>query len=354
VTADFKLLDCLADGFVCVDAAWRVTYSNPALTQKLGLAADSVTGRDLFDAIFSLRGSPAEPELRAAMAQSAPRRCSAPLTWAARSFELRASPLPEGGLALQFVDVSHRTEHDQGVSEDLMRLAHDLRNPLAPLRTSLEILNRPTIPEASKERARGIMARQLTQMVGLIDKLQVISREVVAYGDTPRRRMEPHQPNEEVPAPAPTGPDVCADGDRGARVLVADDNALVQQSVVALLRAEGYEVRTVSDGVEAIAVAQEWKPRYVLLDLHMPRVGGIEAAKRLREAHPAGEMVLLMMSGVALDDSWRSHAGQAGFDACIDKTADPAEWLSTMRRAGAAASPGGGATSGAPNASTTP
>jgi CheY-like chemotaxis protein len=120
----------------------------------------------------------------------------------------------------------------------------------------------------------------------------------------------------------------------GARVLVADDSALVQQSLVAVLNAEGYEVRTVSDGIEAVAAAEDWKPRYVLLDLHMPQLGGMEAARRLRQSHSGDDLVLLMMSGVTLDDSWREHARQAGFDACVDKTADPAEWLVAMRQAG--------------------
>jgi CheY-like chemotaxis protein len=123
--------------------------------------------------------------------------------------------------------------------------------------------------------------------------------------------------------------------DRGARVLVADDSELVQQSIVALLRVEGYEVRTVSDGEAAVAAAAEWKPRYVLLDLHMPRLSGVDAAKRLRAKYRPGEMVIVMMSGVALNDSWREHAKQAGFDLCVDKTADPNDWLAQMRAAGA-------------------
>jgi signal transduction histidine kinase len=55
-------------------------------------------------------------------------------------------------------------------------LAHELRGPLAPLRTSLEVLKRPGIPEQTKERARVIMGRQLLQMVRLIDELADMSR----------------------------------------------------------------------------------------------------------------------------------------------------------------------------------
>jgi len=55
-------------------------------------------------------------------------------------------------------------------------LAHELRGPLAPLRTSLEVLKRPNIPESTKERARVIMERQVVQMAHLIDELVEIAR----------------------------------------------------------------------------------------------------------------------------------------------------------------------------------
>jgi signal transduction histidine kinase len=58
----------------------------------------------------------------------------------------------------------------------LALLAHELRNPLAPLRTALELLGRPQVAEATKTRARDIMARQLTHMAELIDQLSDFAR----------------------------------------------------------------------------------------------------------------------------------------------------------------------------------
>ncbi|HJV63290.1 MAG TPA: HAMP domain-containing sensor histidine kinase [Albitalea sp.] len=55
-------------------------------------------------------------------------------------------------------------------------LAHDLRNPLAPLRTAVELLSRPAVGEESRQRARAIMSRQITEMARLIDEMSEFSR----------------------------------------------------------------------------------------------------------------------------------------------------------------------------------
>lgn len=78
-------------------------------------------------------------------------------------------------------DVSERVENEMKLREDdrrkdefLATLAHELRNPLAPLRTGLDLLRRTSGPAA--EAARAIMDRQLTHMVSLLDDLLDVSR----------------------------------------------------------------------------------------------------------------------------------------------------------------------------------
>jgi len=114
-------------------------------------------------------------------------------------------------------------------------------------------------------------------------------------------------------------------------VLVADDNEAVRQSFVELLESEGHEVRTAVDGAQAIEVAREWRPRFALLDVHMPGISGFDTARRLRALFTPHEMTLLMLSGMALNDTWREQARAAGFDDCLDKTADPARLLERLR-----------------------
>lgn len=318
-------IDSLGDGFVVVDANFRVSHANAASHAVFAVDAASLLGADFFEACPAARS--VQAELRDAAARSAAHIVETPVGAGEQRFEIHASPLPDGGLALLFVNLRVRLAAERRTGEDLASLAHDLRNPLAPLRTSLELLKRPTVSDATKERARGIMERQILELIGLIDRLQSMSRGLrdgsVQWPAVPAQPHAEGRATDEPPR------------DRGARVLVADDSALVQQSIVALLKAEGYEVRTVSDGVEALSAAAEWRPRYVLLDLHMPRLSGMDAARQLRQSDPAHDMVLVMMSGVSLNDSWHTHAKLAGFDLCVDKTADPVEWLAAMRAAGA-------------------
>ena len=67
-------------------------------------------------------------------------------------------------------------EVDRHKSEFLATLAHELRNPLAPLRSGLEVLTMVTDDRASWDQAHGMMTRQLDQMVRLIDDLMDLSR----------------------------------------------------------------------------------------------------------------------------------------------------------------------------------
>src|SRR5690606_18618410 len=60
--------------------------------------------------------------------------------------------------------------------EFLAILAHELRNPLAPLRTGLEIMRLGTADAARAERLRSMMMRQVDHMVTLVDDLMDVSR----------------------------------------------------------------------------------------------------------------------------------------------------------------------------------
>lgn len=82
---------------------------------------------------------------------------------------------------------------------------------------------------------------------------------------------------------------------RKPRVLVTDDDAMVRTIISAVLRQQGYVVVEAQDGEEALAwwtcVAGGFD--LVLLDLHMPRLGGIEVMQRLRVLSPAVKVILL-------------------------------------------------------------
>lgn len=85
-----------------------------------------------------------------------------------------------------------------------------------------------------------------------------------------------------MPEPAP----------RGA-VLVAEDDAEVRATIADYLRARGLEVVEAADGVEALARLEQVRPAGVVLDLLMPRLGGLDALRRIQLIDPAITVVVV-------------------------------------------------------------
>jgi response regulator NasT len=74
---------------------------------------------------------------------------------------------------------------------------------------------------------------------------------------------------------------------RPARILVAEDEALIRLDLVEMLTEAGYEVvAQATNGVEAIALAKEFKPDLAILDVKMPELDGISAAQEIIEISP--------------------------------------------------------------------
>ena len=77
------------------------------------------------------------------------------------------------------------------------------------------------------------------------------------------------------------------------RVVVADDEGLIAMDVAEMLTESGYDVVGIGkDGIEALALGKKWQPDIFVLDLKMPRLDGIETARRLR-SEGMGPVVLL-------------------------------------------------------------
>lgn len=79
------------------------------------------------------------------------------------------------------------------------------------------------------------------------------------------------------------------------RILIADDHALVRQGIAAFLNMKDtYEVvGEAADGVEAIEAVKRYRPDVVLMDIAMPRLGGLEATLEIKKVHPAIKVLVL-------------------------------------------------------------
>lgn len=80
------------------------------------------------------------------------------------------------------------------------------------------------------------------------------------------------------------------------RVLLADDHTVVREGLASLLRAEGFEVvGAAADGREAVRLAMDHKPDIAVLDLVMPEMNGLEAARGVIRVSPDTKVIILTM-----------------------------------------------------------
>ncbi len=111
------------------------------------------------------------------------------------------------------------------------------------------------------------------------------------------------------------------------RVLIADDHALFRRGLEMVLQGEaGLElVGQASDGQEAVKLAGEVVPDVVLMDIRMPKMTGIEAARQMKEVAPSAKIVILTISDEDDDLFEAIRAGASGYllkDIPLDELAD--------------------------------
>jgi signal transduction histidine kinase/CheY-like chemotaxis protein len=126
------------------------------------------------------------------------------------------------------------------------------------------------------------------------------------------------------------------------RILVADDNADVAESLRRMLVLQGHQVEVVHDGLQAEQSARQMAPDVVLLDINLPSVDGLEVARRLRETYGTGlrRPVLVAMTGLGRDED-RARSAAAGFDHHLVKPIDLTSLYRVLTDAGRGGPEGG-------------
>ena len=105
------------------------------------------------------------------------------------------------------------------------------------------------------------------------------------------------------------------------RVLVAEDDRDAAEMMEVMLRYKGHDVRLASDGVQAVEIADAFKPHIAFIDIGMPRMDGYEAARRIRAALGSG-ILLVALTGWGQDEDKR-RSREAGFDHHLTKPPEP-------------------------------
>jgi DNA-binding response OmpR family regulator len=107
-----------------------------------------------------------------------------------------------------------------------------------------------------------------------------------------------------------------------ARILVVDDDQVIQQLLKVNLELEGYEVEVASDGEEALLLYGAFQPNLVLLDIMMPKLDGWEVSRRLKEGPDGGSVPIVLLSARAQDSDVR-RGSEIGVAAYVTKPFDP-------------------------------
>ncbi|MCD6660030.1 MAG: response regulator transcription factor [Lentimicrobium sp.] len=115
-----------------------------------------------------------------------------------------------------------------------------------------------------------------------------------------------------------------------ARILLADDESDILEFLSYNLRKEGFEVFCARDGIEALELANKYRPDLIILDVMMPGMDGFEACRQIRKNAELQETVIAFLTARGEDLS-QVEGFDAGADDYIRKPVRPRVFISRIR-----------------------
>ncbi|MCK5362238.1 MAG: response regulator, partial [Gammaproteobacteria bacterium] len=120
------------------------------------------------------------------------------------------------------------------------------------------------------------------------------------------------------------------DGQASDEILLADDNTINQKVITVILSREGYRVTSVRTGRQALALLEQNEYAVAIVDMHMPEMGGIEAAKLFRLARmDRSDMPFIVLTANATVDALK-ECEEAGMDAYLTKPIEAEQLIRTV------------------------
>src|SRR6266498_1439513 len=115
------------------------------------------------------------------------------------------------------------------------------------------------------------------------------------------------------------------------RILMVEDDPAISSMVTDILRLDGFEVKVVADGRNALTALRSDSYVAVLLDVMLPGMDGISIMRAIRE-DPSTESMIVVMLTAKTDDQTTWEGWKAGCDYFMTKPFDPAELAATLTR----------------------
>ncbi len=109
------------------------------------------------------------------------------------------------------------------------------------------------------------------------------------------------------------------------KILVADDNDDIRDMLALLLRRLGHDVVVAADGETAVALAKREKPDLILMDVMMPRLSGLEAARKIYEVADLHTIPIVAISAFRNPLVEATNTGTFRWHAYLNKPVDPVE-----------------------------
>lgn len=114
------------------------------------------------------------------------------------------------------------------------------------------------------------------------------------------------------------------------RVLIADDERVIADTLAIILNQSGFEARAVYSGEKAVEMAADFKPEMLISDVIMGGLSGVDAAIRIREVLP--QVKILLFSGHAATSDLLEGARAQGFEfEILAKPVHPQDLVARLR-----------------------
>jgi two-component system, sensor histidine kinase and response regulator len=118
--------------------------------------------------------------------------------------------------------------------------------------------------------------------------------------------------------------------DTPPRLLVVDDHFENRDWLVKFLAMVGFQVQSAENGEEAVGTWNKWNPQLILMDVHMPIMGGLEATRRIKAMPGGGDTVIIALTASAMEDE-RQIAIESGIDDFLGKPFNQNELLDKVK-----------------------